>query len=152
MTHQPHDPSPTSASTEPRDPTGQPETTGLGRRGFLTLATAGIAASTLSVTIGSFSPATAATAPDPTTGAAPSGPVPRKRELRAMWISSVVNIDWPSAAGLSAEQQKAEYLHWLDVAEQYRLNAVFVQVFFRFGVLHKLILPHSLPPIARNGL
>ncbi|MHA7135143.1 glycoside hydrolase family 10 protein [Oerskovia turbata] len=122
MTQNPHDP-----STAALDPT-EAQRPGLGRRGFLTLATAGVAASTLSVTIGSFSPAAAATGPAPATGAAPSGPVPRKRELRAMWISSVVNIDWPSAAGLSAEQQKAEYLHWLDVAEQYRLNAVFVQV------------------------
>ena len=45
-----------------------------------------------------------------------------------MWISSVVNIDWPSRTGLTAEAQQAEFLHWLDVAEQFRLNAVFVQV------------------------
>ncbi|WP_227748233.1 glycoside hydrolase family 10 protein [Oerskovia douganii] len=122
MTHHPTDPD--EATPVP----GTPTPSGLGRRGFLTLATAGVAASTLSVTIGSLSPAAAATAPVPATGAAPSGPLPRKRELRAMWISSVVNIDWPSAAGLSAEQQKAEYLHWLDVAQQHRLNAVFVQV------------------------
>ncbi|MGW6006328.1 glycoside hydrolase family 10 protein [Oerskovia enterophila] len=124
MTHHPSDPT----AVAPAPTTPSTEGTGLGRRGFLALATAGVAASTLSVTIGSFSPAAAATAPVPATGAAPSGPVPRKRELRAMWISSVVNIDWPSAAGLSAEEQKAEYLHWLDVAQQYRLNAVFVQV------------------------
>ncbi len=45
-----------------------------------------------------------------------------------MWISSVVNIDWPSRTGLTAEEQQAEFLHWLDVAEQFNLNAVFVQV------------------------
>ena len=29
-----------------------------------------------------------------------------------MWISSVVNIDWPSRTGLTAEAQQAEFLHW----------------------------------------
>jgi uncharacterized lipoprotein YddW (UPF0748 family) len=113
-------------------PTPAPSTpgpTGVGRRQFLTLATAGVAASTLTVTVGSLAPAAALTAPAGTTRTAASGiPAPRKRELRAMWISSVVNIDWPSAAGLSAEQQRAEFLHWLDVARDFRLNAVFVQV------------------------
>jgi uncharacterized lipoprotein YddW (UPF0748 family) len=94
----------------------------LDRRGFLTLATAGVAGSALSVTIGSMAPAAAATP-----GAAtPTGA--RKRELRAMWIASVVNIDWPSRTGLSADQLKAELLHWFDVAVQHRLNAVFVQI------------------------
>jgi len=94
----------------------------LDRRGFLTLATAGAAGSALSVTVGSLTPAGAAEA----TGAA--APTARKRDLRAMWISSVVNIDWPSRTGLSADELKAEYLHWLDVAVDMNLNAVFVQV------------------------
>ncbi|MFI2703892.1 glycoside hydrolase family 10 protein [Cellulosimicrobium composti] len=106
-----------------------PAPAGVGRRQFLTLATAGVAASTLTVTVGSLTPAAALTAPGGTTLATGgTAPTPRKRELRAMWISSVVNIDWPSASGLSAEQQKAELLHWLDVARDFRLNAVFVQV------------------------
>ncbi|ACQ80026.1 protein of unknown function DUF187 [Beutenbergia cavernae DSM 12333] len=93
---------------------------GVQRRTFLTLATAGVAASTLTVTVGSMTPAAATPSADPAAFL--------KRELRAMWISSVVNIDWPSATGLSAEAQQAEYLHWLDVAQDFRLNAVFVQV------------------------
>ncbi|GAA1522491.1 uncharacterized lipoprotein YddW (UPF0748 family) [Agromyces terreus] len=99
-----------------------PASTGLDRRGFLTLAAAGAAASAFTVTIGTLAPsaAFAAEGGDPL--------APRKRELRAMWISSVVNIDWPSAPGLGADAQRAEFLHWLDVAEQFRLNAVFVQV------------------------
>ncbi|MCB7135672.1 glycoside hydrolase family 10 protein [Cellulosimicrobium marinum] len=109
----------------PRPP-AEPPAAGVGRRQFLTLATAGVAASTLTVTVGSLSPAAAATAPGSAAGDAASGL--RKRELRAMWISSVVNIDWPSASGLSAEQQQAEFVHWLDVARDFRLNAVFVQV------------------------
>lgn len=93
----------------------------LGRRGFLTLATAGVAGSALSVSIGTLAPAQASTA-------GPTGPAVRKREMRAMWIASVVNIDWPSATGLPADDMRAELVHWLDMAVSYRLNAVFIQV------------------------
>jgi uncharacterized lipoprotein YddW (UPF0748 family) len=100
----------------------------LDRRGFLTLAVAGAAAPAFTVTIGTLSP-TSAVAADAVAGAASGASfAPRKRELRAMWISSVVNIDWPSRTGLTAADQQAEFLHWLDVAEQFNLNAVFVQV------------------------
>ncbi|MEV0380107.1 family 10 glycosylhydrolase [Nonomuraea sp. NPDC050643] len=54
--------------------------------------------------------------------------IPPLRQMRGMWIASVVNINWPSKPGLSAEQQKAEYLAWLDVAVQRKLNSVFVQI------------------------
>ncbi|PZG13335.1 glycoside hydrolase family 10 protein [Nonomuraea aridisoli] len=54
--------------------------------------------------------------------------VPPLRQMRGMWIASVVNINWPSRPGLSADQQKAEYLAWLDVAVQRKLNSVFVQI------------------------
>lgn len=59
---------------------------------------------------------------------ADSGYVPPLRQMRGMWIASVVNINWPSKPGLSADEQKAEYLAWLDVAEQRKLNSVFVQI------------------------
>jgi uncharacterized lipoprotein YddW (UPF0748 family) len=104
----------------------------LDRRGFLTLAVAGAAASAFTVTVGTLSPTPAFGTTTDAAGAgaagAAAGLAPRKRELRAMWISSVVNIDWPSRTGLSAADQQAEFLHWLDVAEQFNLNAVFVQV------------------------
>lgn len=54
--------------------------------------------------------------------------VPPLRQMRGMWIASVVNINWPSKQGLSVEEQKAEYLAWLDLAEQRKLNSVFVQI------------------------
>lgn len=54
--------------------------------------------------------------------------VPPLRQMRGMWIASVVNINWPSRQGLSVEEQQAEYLAWLDVAEQRKLNSVFVQI------------------------
>ncbi|MEU8247094.1 family 10 glycosylhydrolase [Nonomuraea sp. NPDC048916] len=54
--------------------------------------------------------------------------VPPLRQMRGMWIASVVNINWPSKQGLTVEEQKAEYLAWLDLAQQRKLNSVFVQI------------------------
>lgn len=54
--------------------------------------------------------------------------VPPLRQMRGMWIASVVNINWPSKPGLSADEQKAEYLKWLDLAVERKLNSVFVQI------------------------
>ncbi|MDG4824526.1 family 10 glycosylhydrolase [Asanoa sp. WMMD1127] len=59
-------------------------------------------------------------------------PAAPKRQFRAMWISSVVNIDWPTKASQTAPDviaaQKAEYLGWLDLAERLNHTAVIVQV------------------------
>ncbi|GAA4914761.1 hypothetical protein GCM10023334_015020 [Nonomuraea thailandensis] len=55
-------------------------------------------------------------------------PATPKRQLRAMWISSVANIDWPSRTGLSVSAQQAEFRAWLDLAVSKRMNAVVVQV------------------------
>jgi uncharacterized lipoprotein YddW (UPF0748 family) len=62
---------------------------------------------------------TACPAPDPATP---------KQQLRAEWIASVTNIDWPSRPGLSAEAQQAELVRWYDEAVELGLNAVVVQV------------------------
>jgi uncharacterized lipoprotein YddW (UPF0748 family) len=55
-----------------------------------------------------------------------------QRQFRAMWIASVVNIDWPSKASWTApdriEAQKNEYRSWLDLAQRLNHNAVIVQV------------------------
>ncbi len=51
-----------------------------------------------------------------------------KRQLRADWIATVVNIDWPSAPGLSPAQQKRELVALYDQAVDRGLNAVVVQV------------------------
>ncbi len=48
--------------------------------------------------------------------------------MRGEWIASVVNIDWPSRTGLSAEEQKAELLGWYDEAAARGLNSVVLQV------------------------
>ncbi|WP_188191059.1 glycoside hydrolase family 10 protein [Nonomuraea sp. SYSU D8015] len=59
---------------------------------------------------------------------AETGYVPPLHQMRGMWIASVVNINWPSKPGLTADEQKVEFLAWLDVAVQRRLNSVFVQI------------------------
>ncbi len=51
-----------------------------------------------------------------------------KHELRAAWIATVVNIDWPSKKGLSAHEQQAEYVKLLDLLKSNGMNAVVVQV------------------------
>ncbi|HEU5470031.1 MAG TPA: family 10 glycosylhydrolase [Actinophytocola sp.] len=55
-------------------------------------------------------------------------PATPKRQLRAEWIASVVNIDWPSRPGLPAAEQQAELIRWLDEAVGRRLNTVVLQV------------------------
>ena len=51
-----------------------------------------------------------------------------KRELRAAWIATVMNIDWPSRKGLSVRAQQAEYVKLLDTLRAVGMNAVIVQV------------------------
>jgi uncharacterized lipoprotein YddW (UPF0748 family) len=51
-----------------------------------------------------------------------------KRQLRAAWLTTVRNIDWPSEAGLPAEEQQAELRDRLDSAVDLGLNAVFLHV------------------------
>lgn len=51
-----------------------------------------------------------------------------KNQFRAMWIATVVNIDWPSKAGLTAAQQYDELIGYLDLAVAQNHNAVVLQV------------------------
>jgi uncharacterized lipoprotein YddW (UPF0748 family) len=51
-----------------------------------------------------------------------------KRELRAAWIATVMNIDWPSKKGLSVQQQQEEFVRLLDTLKNAGMNAVIVQV------------------------
>jgi uncharacterized lipoprotein YddW (UPF0748 family) len=66
----------------------------------------------------------AATAP----ARAQSDPPPIARELRAVWVATVDNLDWPSKAGLPATEQQAELIAILDRLVQLRMNAVVLQV------------------------
>jgi uncharacterized lipoprotein YddW (UPF0748 family) len=55
-------------------------------------------------------------------------PAPPKRELRAFWIATVANIDWPSQRGMAPEVYRREYRRLLDAGQRAGLNAVFVQI------------------------
>ena len=50
------------------------------------------------------------------------------REFRGVWVATVFNLDWPSAAGLSAGQQQNELLSIMNRAAQLRMNAIILQI------------------------
>ncbi|MFG2513682.1 glycoside hydrolase family 10 protein [Streptomyces sp. NPDC048584] len=75
--------------------------------------------------------ALAALATVPRASAAPGRrevPATATGEMRAMWVATVTNRDWPSRPGLSAARQRAELLAHLDTAVHNRLNTVVLQV------------------------
>lgn len=49
-------------------------------------------------------------------------------ELRGVWVSTVLNLDWPSKPGLSSDEQKRELVELFDSLSQSGFNAVFFQV------------------------
>lgn len=51
-----------------------------------------------------------------------------KREMRAAWIATVENIDWPSSPNLSTEAQKAEMISLLEAVAAYNMNTVVFQI------------------------
>jgi uncharacterized lipoprotein YddW (UPF0748 family) len=94
------------------------------RRNFLTGAAAAVVAASGLTALGAGNAATAA----PGQAARTPDPDAPKHELRGMWIASVVNIDWPSAPGLSAAAQQAELIALYDLAVARGLNTVVLQV------------------------
>ena len=77
-------------------------------------------------------PPTATPTPAPTPAPAPRrdpNVVPAvDRELRALWVATVANIDWPSRPGLPADQQRAELVSLLDRAAATGMNAIIFHV------------------------
>ncbi|EIA08732.1 glycoside hydrolase family 10 protein [Flavobacterium frigoris] len=51
-----------------------------------------------------------------------------KSEFRAVWIATVVNIDWPKAGTDPIEKQKADFIEILDTYKKLNYNAVIVQI------------------------
>jgi len=51
-----------------------------------------------------------------------------KRELRAVWMATVSNVDYPSNSGLTSVAQRNEYISYLDKFKQIGINTVYVQV------------------------
>ena len=61
----------------------------------------------------------------------PVAPLPQtqpKREFRAVWIATVVNLDWPRNAKASTEAQKKDLTDQLNFHQQTGLNAIMFQV------------------------
>ncbi len=52
----------------------------------------------------------------------------KNAEFRGVWVSSVLNLDYPSKAGLSVDKMKAEALSILDKAKEIGFTAVMLQV------------------------
>ncbi len=73
-------------------------------------------------------PAVAPLSAVPATTSVSGMPPPAPREFRAVWVSTVANIDWPSRADLSVAKQKAEIETTLDRARALNLNAIILQV------------------------
>jgi len=51
-----------------------------------------------------------------------------KHELRGAWVTTFVNIDWPSANNLSVATQQNQLINLLDQLQSTGINAVFFQV------------------------
>ncbi|HEY8349847.1 MAG TPA: hypothetical protein VIM13_08485, partial [Clostridia bacterium] len=57
-----------------------------------------------------------------------SSSVSAKKEMRGLWVATVVNIDYPSKPTTDPEVLKKEAVEILDNAKNTGLNAVFLQV------------------------
>ncbi len=70
---------------------------------------------------------------------------PPKRELRAVWVATVMNIDWPSKQGLDADAQMQEIDKLLDKHKALGMNAIILQV----RSASDAIYPSGLAPWSR---
>jgi uncharacterized lipoprotein YddW (UPF0748 family) len=68
--------------------------------------------------------------PKPTPTPIPAGSVKvnHSREFRGVWVASVWNSDWPSKAGLSVAEQKAELTEIVTKLQTLNFNALIFQV------------------------
>lgn len=51
-----------------------------------------------------------------------------KREFRAVWLTTVANIDWPSKSNLTPTQQRNEMRQMLDSLQKNNINAIVIQI------------------------
>ncbi len=51
-----------------------------------------------------------------------------KAEMRAVWVATVDNIDWPNRPTINSWEQKADFIKLLDMHERNGMNALFVQI------------------------
>ena len=71
--------------------------------------------------------------------------VAAQRELRGVWIASVVNLDWPASTGLSADAGRASLVALVDSMADAGLNTLFFQVRPESDALY----PSTLEPWSR---
>lgn len=57
-----------------------------------------------------------------------TAPAQVRPELRAVWVATVVNIDWPSAGNYSSSLQQEEFIRLLDTHKANGMNAIVVQI------------------------
>lgn len=51
-----------------------------------------------------------------------------KREMRAVWVATVANIDWPSSRNLTSKAQRTEMREMLDGLVKNNINAIILQI------------------------
>lgn len=51
-----------------------------------------------------------------------------KPELRAVWVATVSNIDWPTAGNINPDSQRAEFIKLLDMHKANGMNTIIAQV------------------------
>ena len=51
-----------------------------------------------------------------------------KEEMRAVWLATVDNIDWPESPNLSADVQRSSFVKLLDLHKRNGINTVIVQI------------------------
>ncbi|KUG05914.1 family 10 glycosylhydrolase [Solirubrum puertoriconensis] len=61
-------------------------------------------------------------------GAQAQTPAHPKREMRAVWVAHVFNLDWPRSKTLTPAQQRADFISLLDRHKANGINAVVVQI------------------------
>ncbi|MCA9715638.1 MAG: hypothetical protein KC468_13250, partial [Myxococcales bacterium] len=106
------------------------ETTGGTTSGEGTTDPTSAATTSAATTPGTTEPTSATTGDDTATTGEPVelADVGHERELRAAWVATVYNINYPSSPGLDAAALEGELLAFLDVLEAYQLNAIVFQV------------------------
>ncbi len=91
--------------------------------------------------------------PTPTTPTTPTDPPASENGMRGVWVSTVLNLDYPSKAGLSKDELMAEAIKILDNSAAMGFNAVFLQVRPSSDALYKSeIYPWSSYLTGEQGL
>lgn len=74
----------------------------------------------------------------------------RNTEIRAVWLTTNWNLDWPSSPRISAEQQKKELTDILDKLQESNFNTVLFQVRIRGDVFYRSQIEPFSPFFQRN--